>query len=122
MKGSLTTEVHWKIGKVAEVIRQNNFNIQYFPNVFSIFPNPNSNFNCTPVVLYKHPNKRPCRSSTANCSKYLIPGFFLHFNNFPSYLKWLSATSFTSYVFEGAMHAIYGFNRAKMVGAGGGSQ
>ena len=52
MKGSLTTEVHWKIGKVAEVIRQNNFNIQYFPNVFSIFPNPNSNFNCTPVVLY----------------------------------------------------------------------
>ena len=48
--------------------------------------------------------------------KYFIPGFFLHFNNFPSHLKWLSATSFTSYVFEGAMHAIYGFNRAKMVG------
>ena len=43
----------------------------------------------------------------------------MHFNNFPSHLKWLSAASFTSYVFEGAMHAIYGFNRAKMVGGCG---
>lgn len=44
----------------------------------------------------------------------LFSGFFVNFSTIPSYLSWLSYLSYVRYGFEGAMLAVYGFDRKKL--------
>ena len=77
---------------------------------------------CLPWACYcnTHPSFLRCHRifpfliiSVFNFHK--ISGFFLSLNNIPIYMQWLSYVAYVRYGFEGTMHAIYGFQRGKLV-------
>lgn len=50
----------------------------------------------------------------ANVPILLFSGFFVNLDSIPRYLRWLADVSYVRYGFEGAMTAVYGFNRTNL--------
>lgn len=48
------------------------------------------------------------------CTPLIFSGFFLQISDAPSYSQWLFHISFLKYALEGAVQAIFGYNRPKM--------